>query len=468
MKRLFQSLNLAATLVLLLVLFLMVNFMASRHYARWDLTKQKFTQLSDQTKRVLANIKDPVSVIVFYDPSHTLYEPIRDLLREYQRANPKIEVQLLDPQQDPARARKIVEELKIDSANLVVFKSGKRHKYLPETDLAEYDYGAMQLGAPPRLKSFKAESAFTSAILNVTQESQPRVWFTTGHGEKSVKADDPLGLTELKRILEQQNMAVEETTLLDKASIPADTNLIIIAGPNRRFAESEVKLLDEYLAGGGRVLFMLDPLTETGLEGLPAKWGITVDNDIVVDPARQLPFVSAANLFVVEYQQHPIVERMRTLATIFPLARSVRPAKEIPENATVSVLAQTSPQGWGETKTDVETFQFDAGADIQGPVSIAAAAQAKDPGKTRLVVVGDSEFATNSQIASAGNGDLASGIAHWLVDQETLIGIGPKPIEGVKLQLTEAQTRAITWFSLLVMPLLCLAAGAGIWWIRRA
>ena len=468
MKRLFASLNLALLLLLLGVLFILVNYLSSRHYMRKEMTAQHFTEMSEQTKKVLASLEKPVEVIVFYDPGHALYEPVRDLLKEYAKLSPKLKVEYLDPAQDPARAQMVVNELKIDSANLVIFKSEGKVKHLPETELAEYDYEAMQLGQPPRLKAFKAEEAFTSAILNVTQSVSPRIWVVSGHGEKELAGTDPVGLAEMKKTLEQQNMAPESVTLLDKSEIPADVKLVILAGPSHRLTDNELSLLDHYLAeAGGRLLAMIDPLTDTGLEPLLSKWGVTLGNDVVVDPARQLPFVSPANLFVVTYQHHPIVERMRTLATLFPLARSVRPAAPPSENAAVSVLAETSEKGWGETKLDSEEFTFNEGVDTQAPVSIAVAVEAKNEPKTRLVVIGDSDFATNGQIASAGNRDLLSGTVHWLADQDALIGIGSKTIHTVKLQLIESQVRTLMWFSLTALPLFFLGMGAATWWLRR-
>ncbi len=467
MKKLFASLNFVAMLILLGVLFILVNYVSSRRFARIELTKQQFGQISEQTEKALDSLDQPVEIILFYQPGHQLYEPIKDLLEAYARRSPKIRVEYLDPDQDRARAQQIIQEMKIDSLNLVIFKSGSRHKYLPETELAEFDYASLQLGQPPQLKGFKAESAFTSAIRNVTQAEQPVIWVVTGHGEKEMDSPEPVGLSEFKRTLEQQNMSLQSITLLDKTQIAPDIKLLVVAGPTRRFTDAEISLVEKYLDNGGRLLALLDPLVETGLEALLERWGVTLGNDIVVDPTRQLPFVSAANLFVVEYLEHPIVASMRTLATLFPLARSVRPKTPAPEGVTVSRLAETSQQGWGETTTDSEAFQYDSETDTQGPVSIAVAVESAQPRKTRIVVVGDSEFAINAQVGSAGNRDLLSGAANWLVDQEVMIGIGPKPIETIKLQLTEDQVRGLMYFSFAALPLACLGLGLATWWLRR-
>ena len=477
-RRVFSSMNLLVSLVLLGILFIMVNWVASRRYTRWDFTKQKVSALADQTTQTLKSLKEPVSVIVFYQPDHRLYELIKDLLKEYERITPQLKVEYVDPQQDIARAKQLAKEFQIEDLNLVVFQAGTRHKYLSDTELAVYDYRSAQPGSESRVKAFKGEDAFTSAIINVTQAKASLIWLTSGHGEKSVDAVEPVGISDLKKSLERQNMSVQTVTLLEHSAIPPDVKLVMIPGPTRRFTETEVGLLQTYLEHGGRLLALIDPLDDTGLDGLLERWGITLGMDIVVDPARQLPFVSAANLFVTDYSQHPIVEKMKTLMTLFPLARSVRPMQPTPVGLTVAPLALTSEKGWGETQTSVETFQFNEGQDLKGPVSIAVAAEhpstsptptqtpATAP-RTRLVVVGDSDFIVNTQFGNVGNRDFLMGTIYWLIEQEQLIGITSRALESLKLNLTAGQLTGVFWFSFLAMPLCCGVLGVGMWWLRR-
>ncbi len=475
-RRVLASTNVVATLALLGALFILVNFIASRRYARWDLTQQQLTALSGQTVQALRALEEPVSVVVFYQPSHRLYGLITDVLNEYQRVSPKLQVEFVDPERDIARARQLAKEFAIEDLNVVVFKSGDRRKPLSDTELADYDYSAAQLGGEPRVAAFKGEDAFTSALITVTRQTSPLVWFTAGHGEKALDAQDPAGLATLNRTLQQQGISTETVTLAERPAIPPEVQLVVIAGPTRRFLDHELGLLQAYLEAGGRLLALLDPSEEAGLDGLLDRWGVALGHDIVVDPSHQLPFVSAANLLVTDYTQHPIVDKMRTLVTLFPLARSVRPSQPAPGGITVTPLAVTSPAGWGETRTEVSTFAFEEGQDIKGPVSIAVAAErptspaaeAGDGGRpARLVVIGDSDFAMNAQLGNVGNRDLVLGILYWLIQEEQLIGIGPKALESIRLHLTAPQLNQMFWFSFLAMPGVLGLTGVGMWWLRR-
>jgi hypothetical protein len=129
-RRVLSSANFLATVGLLAVLFIFINFIASRRYARADLSRQRTTTLSEQTAQALRGLAEPVSVTVFLQPASRLYELTHDLLDEYARRSPRVRVEYVDPQQDIARARQLVKELEIDDLNVIVFRAGGRRKHL--------------------------------------------------------------------------------------------------------------------------------------------------------------------------------------------------------------------------------------------------------------------------------------------------------------------------------------------------
>ncbi|MBI4354365.1 MAG: hypothetical protein HY595_03930 [Candidatus Omnitrophica bacterium] len=130
-------------------------------------------------------------------------------------------------------------------------------------------------------------------------------------------------------------------------------------------------------------------------------------------------------------------------------------------------LALTSEQGWGETMTQDTTFTFNEGADRKGPVSLAVAVERTTPPPVRLVVIGDSDFVTNAQLSNVGNRDFVLAAMHWLTAQEQLIGIGPKPLESIKLNLTASQMTSLFWFNIAAFPAFVFVGGAIMWWLRR-
>src|SRR5436190_19414430 len=68
-RRLQIGVNVLAQVVLLLLLALMINSIAFKHYKRWDFSRDQKYALSDKTKRFLNTIKGKVRITVFFSPN---------------------------------------------------------------------------------------------------------------------------------------------------------------------------------------------------------------------------------------------------------------------------------------------------------------------------------------------------------------------------------------------------------------
>jgi len=475
----------AAGVLLAAAVLLGVNYLAFRHWKRFDWTHTQIYSLSETTRKILDNLKQPVQVTVFMVPGRSrLLTEVKELLARYQARSSKIEVEYLDPQRNLARAEALVKESGVRE-NTVVFKSGDRKKYVEEDKLADFDYAGMGMGGgAPTVKAFKAEEAFTSAILSVTEQRQPKVYFTKGHGEAALDSTERgKGFADVKQTLERSNMTVGTWDSLGKADLPADADLVVVAGPRTAFLEPEAGALEKYLAGGGHVLLLLDPVlpgagappSDLGFGGLLGKYGIKLGNDLVVDPANALPMVGAETLLVNRYGTGPIVGALSNegLPVILPLARSVTKAEKPPEGLAEAMLLETSPDGWGETNLkDLDAGLKKDAADLAGPVSLAVSLASADPKKDdpkapRLVVIGNSRFATNGAIQNGANAMLFANAAHWLAGNEKQVGIAPKTPAQSSLALTDAQVRALGWGAIVGLPGLAVLLGIWVWYRRR-
>jgi ABC-type uncharacterized transport system involved in gliding motility auxiliary subunit len=220
---------------------------------------------------------------------------------------------------------------------------------------------------------------------------------------------------------------------------------------------------------------MVDPREGSELIPLLEARGIAVGNDVIVDQVMQLfagPSLGVQPI-VSDYGFHPITEDF-TERTIFLLARTVEAAEEVPEGITVTPLARTSVNSWAET--DIERL-FGANEaileddDVAGPVSIAVAATlsptppAEQEG--RIVVFGDSEWVNNSNLSLYYNQDLFLNSVSWLAGEADLISIRPRATRASRIVLTESESWAVFYVSVLLLPEIVLLAGLFIWWRRR-
>ena len=94
------------------------------------------------------------------------------------------------------------------------------------------------------------------------------------------------------------------------------------------------------------------------------------------------------------------------------------------------------------------------------------AADAPKP-ESRVVVFGDSDFASNATVSAAGNRDLFMNTVGWLSQQENLISVRPKEPDDRRLTMTAAQQTNINWLALLGIPGIIFGAGILSWWRRR-
>lgn len=507
-QRWIDSSTLSAGVILVLAMVAMVNYFAWKYYKRFDWTSEELYTLSEKSRSVVASLEAPIEAVVFLSPGDPLFAPVDELLQRYAAESTNFSTRVVDPEKNLAEAQSLVDKYGLSQLEVIVFDRGDDRRVVESIDLADYDYSGLQAGLGPKMTAFKGEQVFTGVMLDLAEDRKPRVLFSTGHGELSLDDRSPRGLSDLETLLGRDNFELEEWSLLESPVIPTDVDAFVIAGPTAGFVEPEVRSLEAYLAAGGRLVAMLDPILgasggagASGLEGLLSSYGVEVGGDIVIDPEGPIPFFGAETFFASSFGDHPITEPLRQsqIPVIVPLAQSIEADTEA-DGRDVGVLIETSPAGWGERDlANLDRVALDDG-DLAGPVAIAVAIEVGADEETdaeldtvegsqgepsddtlegakaspeaaernaRLVVVGDADFATNSQLRNVGNAEVAANIINWLVERENLITIPAKEPEQVRLTLTAGEVRSIGLLVFLVLPGLALGAGAAVFSRRR-
>lgn len=474
----------SASVLLLLAILVGVNYVATRQHKRWDLTAGGQFTLSDQTRKVLGSLDAPVTVKVF--ARDTEFQRFRDRFDGYAYVSDKLQVEYIDPDKQPALAR--------------------------QWEIQQYGTIAIEHNGRIERITTDTEQDITNAIVRAVEGGEKKIYFVQGHGERdTTSADERTGYNAIAGALQRDNFAVERLVLAQQQSVPEDASVLVVAGPTTDFLEPELAMLRAYLERGGKLVMLLDPPTRadapplTGLIALAREWGIEVGTNVVVDVSGvgQLLGAGPSVPVVATYPEHPITADFGLL-TAFPLARSVAPVggeTAEPGGRTARTFAETSERSWAETDLAAvfegrPVERDEAAGDTGGPISLAAAvtvdapatppaaSPTPDPAKqaegqapapadaaprpqTRVVVFGDSDFASNSMLGTQGNQDLFLNAANWAAQQENLIAIRPRDPEDRRVTMTVDQQARVGYVSALILPLAILALGVFSWYRRR-
>jgi len=452
----------ATSVLVVLGILIAINYIGAKQNKRWDLTASKQFSLSDQTKNVISKLDAPMDILVF--AQETEFPTFRDKLKEYAYLSKNISTEYIDPD----KKRTLAQENQVQQYGTIVFK---------------------YKGRVERVTS-SAEQDITNGIIKVVSGTQKKVYFTQGHGEKDTTSSERDGYASIAAALGRENYTVDKVVLAQTGSVPDDAAVVVVAGPRTDFFPNEIDALKKYLAKSGKLLLEIDPPEKadsppfTNLIALAHEWGMQVGNDVVVDASGMGRLIGTDESVPVaaNYPQHPITQRFNYL-TAYPLTRSVVPVTGGVDGHVAQTFIETSPRSWGETdlKSLMTTGKvaFDEGKDVKGPVSIAAAvsaAAASDAPKieadapkseTRVVVIGDSDFASNSVLGIQCNRDMFMNTIGWLSQQENLIAIRPKEADDRRVTMTAAQQTNVVWLSLLVIPAFIFGSGVYTWWRRR-
>ena len=150
-------------------------------------------------------------------------------------------------------------------------------------------------------------------------------------------------------------------------------------------------------------------------------------------------------------------------------------------SAEFESIVFTGQESWAETDLEGWTAsgkaKFDPG-DVLGPVSLVVAGErmvdvatdetsAGDAVGARIVVVGDSDFASNELIGNYENRDLFVNAVNWLVDDTDQIAIRPPISRASRFRMTGESFLRVQLLSLFVVPELIAVTGVFAWWTRR-
>ena len=467
-----RKLNLWAQIILGVTLYVGLNFLAARHYQKWDFSENRKNSLSPESVAYVKNLKVPVeifAVVSQYARDNEETAVLRDLravFKQYEYNSSKsspVKSSFVNAHIENKRAEELASRFGSDLENCVVVASGNKFKRIPIGDFYDIEEG--------KRTNFKGEQLLTSAILSVSSGKTSTIYFLKGHGELSPK-DSSLsrGLSEFASALSRRNYNIEELDLSKSAQIPENADMIIIAGARAAMLPNEIDQLRKYLLkNNGRLVVFLDMGSLNGLEDVLFDWGIMSDDMLVLDTSGDYES-AGGDLIARSFPQkaHPISRYLidSDMPVQFGSVRPVRPDMGAPIDDTLKIdpLILSGNSSWAEKSYARGGSQtYDAAADLAGPLPLAMVASrtgGKDLGLNipggKLAVFGDENFIINKWFNRLGNSKLALNTVNWMLEENTMLNIPSRQISLYTITLSHNQimSLALRYMSLPAVVLL--------------
>lgn len=455
-------------------LLLVVGILVARHPWSADLTSNRRFSPAPQTVNILRDLRADVRVHAFYQRLDPRRKGTEVLLSAFADRSGRFRYDFVDPDRDLA----LVERYRITAGGTLVIEAAGRQRTLVNPD----------------------EASLVNTIYRLVTASQPVIYYVVGHGEHRLDSEDRGGYSAFVTAVRSQGYELRQLLLADGPLVPPDAAAVVLAAPKVDLSASELTALDDYLRAGGALLALLDPGTPRSVAAWLDRYNVVLGNDLLVTASGMgegLGFDARVAVVQENYGRHEITRGLEGIATFFPFAQSLGPARTGVRGFGARAILSTGARSWADRDSSTIAAgrpRYNEGVDRPGPLDLGLAieldrstffgnggltpaapgAAGREPAadgatpprgsvftraaSTRLVVIGDSDFAANANLDLYGNRDLLLNTLSWLAREQELIALRARTEISQPRVLTARERGLIAWGGIIVWPLLAGAA----------
>ncbi|MES2438055.1 MAG: Gldg family protein [Verrucomicrobiota bacterium] len=503
------------TLSVLQILFLAVilvalNYLAEHHYTRVDLTRDGAYTLSTSSKHYLKETvrkrEKPIKWIMAFRRTSEFYERVRVIAEEYARlADGKIELEIVDPLRSSDRTQEVIAAYGLPLTKDLIIMDARTDdsavstevtSELPALDANSTEKQTSRILNPHvkviiaddmaihvndngqrSTKGFQGEDVMTARLVEAIEGRTRKMVFLADKSRLDGEGEDsPMKF--LRDTLLFQNIEIRGINISGLEEIPKDAEGVVLVAPKYDFTDAELAVLDKYWNSPRAAMLLLlkpgdtPPKLRTFLRG----YGVTPRRDRVISLQDKTINTTARGVFT------PGVDFTKDFALQAVTYEGATSSLEVREGADDLMNRQINPIGliqasegfWGETKFGEKNTTFDEKEDTRPPLYLAASVTrgAANNDKfanevSRMVVIANTDF-LDAERKHEENVDFLASSANWLMDRQSLAGIGPRSLGTYKLPLLDAQVSFINRVNLFFLPAFLMVIGAFVWSSRRA
>jgi ABC-2 type transport system permease protein len=448
--------------IVVIVIFLFVNILASKLEIKADLSEDSMYTLTDETIDYVNELADDIT-IYYMVQTGSEDEIVKRIIDKYDSISKHLKVEYKDPVLNPGFASQYVDDTVNNNSFIVVNHSNDRVKYIDNADLfeQEIDYTTYSTYT----SAVDVEGQVTSALQFVTSEIQPVMYTVEGHGETELS--DTIN-SSLKKI----NVTTESLSTLTTEAIPSDCSVLLINAPQTDYGAEEIEMIKEYLSAGGNAIIFADYGAE-GLEnfnGLLNYYGVALVEGIVIENDSNHIMGQYVNNLIPDIDSHAITSSVIEdgVFVVTPATKGIKILDSVRSTVTVQPLLTSSDNSFSKTNMNSGSAKMEEG-DMKGPFHLGVAiTENYNDAETNLVVYGTPYLIDETMITypSLGNLDLFLDTVSYTTDQDIQTTIQAKSVLPRYLTLTSAQANMWALIVVVIIPVFLLALG-GYVTIRR-
>ncbi|UCE85418.1 MAG: GldG family protein [Deltaproteobacteria bacterium] len=421
---------------------------ASWSKVQFDLTAARQFDLSSATRAALAELPAPLTATLYYDEGDPRVRHTRVLLETIAQAG---DVRVRERRMDDAVLE--VERFDLAASNSIVLELADRFEIVERP----------------------TEGSFLEGLLRLEQNASGVLYVARGEGEANFRSTGELGFSGLASALQLQGYRLRDLVLASVDAIPEEASAVLLVAPRRALRPESIDALRAYLEGGGSLVALLEPGPVTGVEALLGEFGFGLSDGLVVDPASG-PVAGArpgVNPLVESYADHAVTRGLdATRMALFLTARPVSAVRKPERDDELRDLVFTSPGAWLASNVEAVLRGF-APERREGELErryplVSVGRYPRGEVEARIVVFGDSDFASNQYLRALYNMDLMLNAAKWASHRDVEASLLPKPWTPDQRPLTPQQTLEMLYAVGLLLPELLLIGGGVIWLRRRS
>ena len=462
------------TIILIAIIigaYVVINLLTEKaNLSDIDLTKDKIFTLSETSKTIIHNINQDVEIILV--KMDTYSQSVVDFAYKYKKENDKIKITEVS---NVTKYPELTAEYNLtENTYEIIVRSGKEEKIISTSDLYTYDYSTGE-------EKDLTEEAITNALLSVTTENKPKLYFVSGHNDNL-----EYYLTDFKKKLEDEANTVESLDLLTTAKVPDDCSALVITTLNDDLKTVERDAILKYIKAGGKIILFTDAnVAKTNMPNFQKvldEYGVSISEGIMIeqDTSKMLSGSPSAIIVTVNEGSSVTDKINMSMNACFINSGKINLAddeKMEKLGVTSEILATTSDKAFYRSNLSISTTSKVSG-DEEGKAVVGALLTKKiDDDKTsKLIVYSNNVFITNMQVAINSqyyiyayefynNQDLALNSISYLTGRDDTILIR-KNTDVTTYTVTEKQ-QIIILTIIFAVPVLIVIAGIIIWQVRR-